>query len=710
MRILAILWALMTAPVAWAAPLDVRTGDHQGYTRVVVKITDGTDWRVGRVEGGYGIQIDSAQGFDTADFYDRISADRITGLGDGDDPTRLVLELGCDCSADAFVFASNYLVVDIRDGPATTESAFEELLDPLEVASPGPVPPKTPMLSEAVTTPPSVAFAQIQDLENTVLQGLSRAASQGLLTPARDLPPTAAKEAPAQDELVQFLEGALAGLEAHTSVDLPTLGTQQVTNARGQACLDDGLFSIADWADDRPFHVQISELRRAVIHDFESVDEAAVLSLARAYLHFGFGYEAISALEILPAQSRERQVMRAMAALMDDFTQPNQVLDGQVSCVGHAAFWSFLSDDIGGYDQPPAIEAIMRGFMSMPEPLQRLLGPRLAQRFTYLGETALAAQALQTSQARDRQEPQTVIVSAELAARMTDASRAEEILIGYTDQGGRMMPEILLDYFQANAQTGRPPNPDALAHADIMRFEYRNQPILPQIVIAQILALLRADAPERAVAVFDQEHEGLTPDEVAGVKTAIMTSYLEKGSDPAFLEQAFGPMALGIEANVQNQVAGRLLALGFPDRASVLVATGVRGTDMAERRYLRAQAQLDAGKAGEALVTLSGLTTDRAAILRKQAELSLQENLAASTYGASDAISRAWRDGDWGTLAVGPDDVLRQVSNAVLAEVEQPQPTAPPTLADGRNILAQSVQARALLDQVLTRFEPVSGE
>ncbi|MFN0113996.1 MAG: hypothetical protein ACKVPY_04890 [Paracoccaceae bacterium] len=122
----AALVALATSVgIAVAAPLTVRTGEHGGFTRLVMEPPAGTAWQVGRTVGGYELRLEAPDvTFNTARVFDLIPATRISGIGPGTVPSSLAVTLGCDCHVKAFE-SGRALVLDVADGPAPPDSPFE---------------------------------------------------------------------------------------------------------------------------------------------------------------------------------------------------------------------------------------------------------------------------------------------------------------------------------------------------------------------------------------------------------------------------------------------------------------------------------------------------------------------------------------------------------------------------------------------------------
>jgi hypothetical protein len=145
-RQLAPLVLAMLASVAQAEIIPVRSGEHQGFSRIVVPLPGLGDWVFGRVPGGYELRVERADAqFDVADIFDKIPRTRLVGAttpGAG----RLYLALGCDCSGDAFELSGGRLVIDIKDDPPAPGGRFETILPEADETGavgvpPDPIPP-----------------------------------------------------------------------------------------------------------------------------------------------------------------------------------------------------------------------------------------------------------------------------------------------------------------------------------------------------------------------------------------------------------------------------------------------------------------------------------------------------------------------------------------------------------------------------------------
>ncbi len=176
---LALALALGVPVAAAAETARVRSGDHPDRTRLVVELAEPAAWRLGRVEGGYALEVARPElGFDLSQVYRLISRARIAALRQEPGQPRLTLELACDCHATAMDFNQSWIVVDVLDGPAPAGSRFEAALAPPHDDAP---PTQTATAAEPAPEPPPLAAASTMP---RLLSGVG-SPGPGVFIPAR---------------------------------------------------------------------------------------------------------------------------------------------------------------------------------------------------------------------------------------------------------------------------------------------------------------------------------------------------------------------------------------------------------------------------------------------------------------------------------------------------------------------------------------------
>ncbi len=127
-QLLATAFFLSASPLVAQQTVSVQSGEHDGFTRLVLAIDPAVDWQVETSRGAATIRFPGrALGFSTARIFDRIAKDRIAAVSAAqpESGAELKLELDCKCEVQSFAFDGKYIVIDVYDGPP---------LDPLAAA------------------------------------------------------------------------------------------------------------------------------------------------------------------------------------------------------------------------------------------------------------------------------------------------------------------------------------------------------------------------------------------------------------------------------------------------------------------------------------------------------------------------------------------------------------------------------------------------
>lgn len=737
MRIATVLlvW-LVLATGALAQPVPIRTGEHADFTRVVLTIPTGADWQLGRDSAGYVLRLPVSEGYDTARFYDLIPPDRITAVSQVRDEGLLRMAVACPCNVDAFLYRPDILVIDVRDGPPTANSPFEALLDvpgpslvgqqnsafaiprnpvlPIILPPPDAVSPASdPALAvaasavgqmpEHIAPRPSSLNKDLAELEQAVTQSLARGLSQGLL----DTGSSRDGAAPTLDQALRDALGAngaqAPGIMALTSVDQNATPPDPVVSSTqsGRSCLPSDYFDVASWGDERPFQTQIAEARARLTHEFDRTEEPDVMDLARLFIFFGFGREAVQVLELDGISSQERRYLTALAAIIDGDPLEPGLFYQQVSCPTSVALWAVLGQREGSMDADVDRASVMRSFKALPLALQAHLAPLLAERLIAIGDTNGASQALAVTRANPDRPVAAELAETALTHAMGAPEEAVAELAELASSDRRMTPEAMTEFLLGAIKTKKPVREEDFIFADALRFENAQMPVAGDLAVAQVRALLAADRFTTARALMVEESAAIGEDRLGALTEEYVSQSTDRMSDAAFLSFAFGSLPRPVSSLTENRLAQRLLDLGFPDRAAAMLS----GDDEEEdRQILRAQIALESGDPETAVAALEGVTADRAQKLRRVAQdLAFADALVPDLSVTAGTAESLWRRGAWGELAQSNDPLLQAASSAVLRpEIAGLALDTP--LASGRALLDQSAQSRAVLDDLLARF------
>lgn len=553
MLLLLLLAALLFPVAARAQQITVRSGEHAGFSRLVLAFDASAGWRLGRTEDGWEFQAsDRTVGFDTSRIFDLIPRTRIAAAS-SPSAGRLRIRVDCDCHVDAFELRRGRIVIDVKDGPAPDGNAFETPLDAdpptpttnptvsLAAASPEAPRQAEPGLADAVARtalggndrPAAPALAadfsrdaeratRSREFEARVLEELARAGSQGLIVVApdgrppglpprvdalessvdrRDPPPLSTDDPDAEAPLRDGPSPAGVARDntrVETAVDRdsgrPNDRPSGMT-ADGALCPTSREIDISTWGALTDGVPEIGKYRAALTGEFDEIDPDRAIALARYYVFLGFGAEALQMLELVPPDTADRTFAESIAEIMDHEGQSpvGLALDGYEACDSAASLWAVLAGPPLRPGQDVNEKAVIRAFAELPEHISMHLGPRLIDAFTKADrlETAKVLRNAIILSTRDR-----TVGAAIAAARLDEASGRPELaeatlgqVLAETDPDS---PEALLELSESRLRRGEALEPSMIELLDTFRGENRTTPLAGRIDRTLAVALITA--------------------------------------------------------------------------------------------------------------------------------------------------------------------------------------------------------------------------
>lgn len=728
---------------AAAETLVLRSGEHDGFSRLVLPIGNGASWSLKQSGRRATLILDRPQiEFDTSGVFDRIPRKRLIGLEQDGPGAALVLNLGCDCEVSAFKQGTLYLVVDVSDGKASVPVAAPRFrmstgspyrfrfdagsLAPPDVVTTGPATPPAANAPDAATDTAQFLNAS----ERRLLEQIGRATGQGLLdlrgAPApgdlrHEMPPRpdekTARRGGSRAEIPP--DPGARNLVVKTVLDreatVPAAGAAHA--AAGLACLPDARLNLASWADDAPFSVQIARRREQLYSKADRIEPGNVLTLARTYLFFGFGAEARQTLLLAPSDVSNRALLQALARIMDgEFDRAAPLFSGQQACDGDAALWAALAAPVDG--ARVNTDAVLRAFARLPGHLRAHLGPGLADRFNVAGNWQ-AAQTILSSASRTEhgRTAQADLVGAAIANAQGDAQTAEHTLARLSGAGSGQAPEalveLILSYWNSRAEIA-PDLPDLIA---AYALEHRTSTLGPALRRTHAVALALAG---RFAAAFDAMAEIGRRDGPGGVREAakpVLALLSERADDVTFLRHAMSQAvpAADLEGALGDAISRRLLDLGFPGTALAYLGDPASGPVTPDRRRMRAEAALHQGLPHRAMVELLGLDgpeTDqlRASALAQTGDYHLAGQISLQAEDRDNAARRFWIAGDLASSPPGEDLRYQRIVAATRRLVPDDETTiASGPLAQARDLIAASQATRDDIASLLQTVGPGTG-
>ena len=615
-RTLALLIGLFPH-MLFAEKLNVRSGEHVDFSRLVISLDPGQTWALGRVENGYRLQVnDLRDGFDLSEVFVRIPRDRIGDLTP--DPNGLQISMNCECHADAFEFRPGLLVIDIKDGDPTRFSRFEAELvadeiraepvavietsqAPAQVAkapTPDPVRDQSDIVSAVdlplvSTNAPSVALkepgadaARIADLKTEILEQLSRAAAQGLVeanptlenqevSPAERAPTPIEVALPPDFKMPRRTDNYVA--ETQVDRDRPARKSLRLSS---QTCLPDTLFNITDWGEPSDAMQALRTARRQILLEFDEHDGQAVLDLTRAYLYAGFGAEAQATLKAFPIEFPDQDILRDIANILDGRPpEEGTRLKTQIQCNNSAAFWAVLVSQPTERDDLK-VPKVLGYFSALPIHLRSLLGPRLAEKFLALGDIA-SVKSVQNAILRveGTKNSELELVEVEMLGGQKDPEESISSLQEIVERNDSSSLEAT-SRLLALANRERTVVSDIhLENAEALVFEHRNTDVekmlLPLVVEANVIAGKNQRAIENLKSSSQDSPE---------LWQATLWSIVRNGNDTDVLSVAVDPSSAahlrGKDGELRAAYASRLAEAGFAESAMSLIKSVPEPTEM----------------------------------------------------------------------------------------------------------------------------------
>lgn len=726
---------LATAP--GAETIRIRTGDHADFTRVVLYLPPGGEADVSK--DGDRIRIGpggTASGFDSEGMFDRISRNRIAAartLRDG----RLELALACPCGHEVTNGRGRLLILDVTDRRSeekavrlrfggTLSEVDSALAQDRTLSFPESSPkPTANVRREPPNSVPPPALGPTDDdylarqarvlaAEERLVQQLARATTQGLLD--RTTRATAPKpaERPARPPLAppSTPPGRESPLRAESVIDRDR-SIQQLdapTTSAGDSCHDDETLDAAAWGGTAPFGVELGRLRAELYDALDTPSPEARFDLARFYIHYGFGAEAIQLLEEAPDQGETWRLLLSMARIVDSgHDSAPGAFHGMSDCDSNAALWGVLAQDPLPPDLRLERKAILRGISGMPLELRRHLAPMLAKRLTEAGEPDLAESVLRTLRgAPQPADPSEAFARARIAVERGATTEAEPLLAGVAEANAPESPSALAALIDSLIDKGDPVPPDLVDLADAYAVELRGQPDGPLAAEAAILAIAANGRHTEALDRLDARDDAEGVDWMA-TRSRIAALVTRDADDPSFLglSRRIGERTPeDLDPAVANAMAERLVDLGFGDAALSVLVGPSDGKINRDRRLLRARIALEDRRPRRAEAELVGLDGPEVDLLRAEAaSLTGDHDKASRAFAALNDTARAqreaWRAGEWSRLEDGPDRTLSRAGALISAQQDAAPSDEEGVLARNRDLLDRSGTSRDVLDQLL---------
>jgi hypothetical protein len=724
-----------------AQEVPVLSGAHDGFSRLVVHMPSRIPWKMTGEAMEREIRFENATlQLDTSLVFNRIKGTRLAAVSPLNDDAGLKLFMKCTCDVTAFWHGEAMLVIDVRD-PIQAERPDIFAASSVEEQVSASRPNETSLPNSFATASAATRLASqhfndqvdngagnqalqidMTETRHTLAREMARAASLGLIS-AQELPialtpvdPSLESEAESPLSFVSTSVKSDLNLNALTSADHFVLkqsesGTQ---TTGGVSCIAPSDVEIAAWGQNDGFSRQIGAGRIRLIEELDIVNSGAALDLAKLYLYFGFGAEAIQILKLAHVNSTEVEVASAVAQILEHGHATTSILFGQLECDSDVALWSALSYDVLPVNTAINADAVLRGVSALPIHLRRILGPLLVRKFTAAGQSKSAERTLRIID-RNPAKPTTsqVFAAAEVELATGGSLPTDASLEAVVSANDVTSAEALVRRIDVRLQVGRGVPQSMADLAGAYAQEQEGTMLGYELARVYIEATAAAGSFDTAFAEMKRLFPEMPEEGKQHVIETVLEILVSDADELIFLRYADrinDRIKADLPPRMGNKIARRLLDLGFPGLAQPYLRSPANGLDLLNRRILRAEVNLKNGAPREALVNLLELDRADANIIRAKAKSQLGEHGAArllflSAGETEAALREALLAEDWQQVeAIADQDLVDVVllggSDPIASELTG-------VLSHNRALLDASAFAREEVEKLLkTRTLP----
>ncbi|SFL75554.1 hypothetical protein SAMN04488042_1011386 [Shimia aestuarii] len=734
---------VLSAVVAWAGQVSFQSGEHDGFTRLVMTLPDATtEWALSGTGETYLVTVaDPALKVDAGSVFGRIRRDRLKEIVADEAKGQIRLVLNCRCQIKTRILKDRYVVFDIRDRVAKTNirpDRFVFELDPIEMevtrrfrfAETGGGMPTYPSkveakerisdIVEAATAPESAVDKQkaLATAQSELFEQIGRAATQSLLEPVQVLPQRASQKPESASFLQETTErnpdrtGGKGNMAAHNAMDEFLTLQEGLSRALvpGSRCLPEDALDIGAWADDRTIDAQVAALRGKLYGEFDAINLSAAQELARLYVHFTFGVEARQILNM--AAVDDALVLLEMSYLVEGLPPQTKVFQEQAECAGPSALWALLSG--ARLSEEHVVTSVVNTFNNMPRHLREHLGGRLSAALNRQGHIEAAELVLNAVERLNGPKPPDFgVAQAKLASAKGDHDTANEKLREVVDNNSEMSLDAIVDLIDLHVRQDLAPTSDTIALVGAFAVEHKHTPYGPKLRRAHYLARLQAREHGSALDLLEEIEKLDDANTVSDLRDMLGRSLVAHADDFEFLELSVGRglVAPGMFSEpVAVLVAERLVDRGFLREARQQLQAALPGMKSDRRRLIMARIALDEGLPRRAEAEILGLSGRDADELRAAARAAAGDHskAAALLQAIGDipaATEQAWLGGDWQALAETESyQKLALLNGEPIEPVVSHDGVEPLTngiLSRNRALLDESVDVRSVIGELL---------
>lgn len=759
MRWFILLLATLSGP-AVAEQINVRSGAHEDFARLVLNIPVGIEWRLEPLAKGARLVLDKHNdGFDISTIFERIDRTFISAVN-GDEAS-LNVEFSCQCTANVFSQGPRMIVMDVslaglreEKEPPVRDLEFsfvgQQVLrfddseqDVGSKESPSIQNLPTRRLdrevgsTQAIEFSPAATFERIPEPNSTELrvaqatlfEQIGAAATRGILNPTGSTLNLNAVTAQSQIDTRIFDAAVLmqdtdeddstlgGNIKVTSSSDIPGVPGDQFQRATslGFPCVDPDMVAIQNWGSDKGLSHELAILRGQLFGEFDRLDQDVAIRLVKTYLHYGFGAEARQILFLDKNVAKAHQVLSNIAEIMEyGHSRTSTYLEHFADCDSAIALWSILSTlDIDPSTEINSKSALL-SLSGLPMHLRSFIAPELSRRFLAYGDEDASAAALRSlERAPQPLSPDANLAKANLEMVQGDIKQAQERLSGVVASNAQQSAEALIHYVDSYLDEDAQIDEEVATLVEAYAMEMRDSAIGDELQRTHVLALGKSDQFSeafRALARVRVRNAEMSED---ALRSSVLDLLTRNASDVEFLDHAFNQMTIApetISADARFQLAKRLVELGFYEQGETVLVSGSEYSNETEVALLKAEISLALFRPFEAIAHLSGQSSEVSEVMRARAETMAGDfSEAHSIYAAigdeTNSRRTAWLSDDWSVLIEDAAPVFGPVVRVSQSTLENP-PESQGMLQRVGAAISESQVARQVIQDLLSSEGP----
>ncbi|WP_425039981.1 hypothetical protein [Primorskyibacter sp. S187A] len=400
--------------IAWstiaASDVNVRSGEHEDFTRLVFQMPETRQWKVINDQAGRSARVLVARSkIDYSSVFERVPRTRLSSISTVG-PGEIILEFACNCEAESFTFGATSFVIDIKENE-TTSTRISGILPLISENR-----RKTSLMQSIDFNPltnkgdaRTVAenSTEMADARKSLLSELGRAATQGTVSISsnRSVADSFSEQPNLPSQEARDVKSGNIGISPTTdrvnfriesSIDDALASTLRgQTSSLAEACSVDQYLDAWNWSPEGEYIADLGVIRRSLVNEMGELDPEELVNLAKLKIHYGLGHEAVEILNEFPIPSERDRTLQALGRIIADQETVSYFNDLK-GCSPGTLFWAILSGDGGISPSSLDQKSLLLYFEKLPKTLKVAVGPRLANRLETVGhaETAQLARSI----------------------------------------------------------------------------------------------------------------------------------------------------------------------------------------------------------------------------------------------------------------------------------------------------------------------------